>query len=556
MARDQYKQIVDRINENIEFIKKGDQKIWEKLQPDIREYVRYCAKRRIRGYAVGNREALIAELASAGFIGFMQAIPKYSGSEKAKFTTYAGKWIDGEISKQLDFEFNSAGYKKKPIEVKVTKVAPKSNDEKDLQDYEAMLSGALAQQAADVLSVDGCKDLGCYATERTVLQIMEILKLMTDEEHSLSCNQLKALLSLYRKAKYRNATNIESYNVFNKAMGEMLTELNPDTHTLDNDEDYRIKYKKYEENDLKNRVRLQKKNPNKVDTAPVINGLQYVHDFDYETMDKLIQAVSFSDLFSKEEKTTVIRKLLKTASVFYKTPYMNGRDLRFHPSAIHGRFSKRNMEDRRELTDKLRILQDAISKFAQVRFCFNRYTEDHELTPTSRYIHTLSPYHIVVYQDQYYCIGKKQGDNRVWHYRIDLMTGIEMIRDEDGMIIPIEITAFEGLPISNTEWDPEKYMSEHLSMGYDKPRDIRIKILSTDYTVLHDAFGDHYKKEESCMEKNAKGRVVQYDIVVVRTSPEMLVHWAMQQGAKVEILDRKVREKIREELKKMQDIYS
>ena len=136
------------------------------------------------------------------------------------------------------------------------------------------------------------------------------------------------------------------------------------------------------------------------------------------------------------------------------------------------------------------------------------------------------------------------------------MTEIELIRDEDGMIIPIEITAFEGLPISNTEWDPEKYMSEHLSMGYDKPQDIRIKILSTDYTILHDAFGDHYKKVESRMEKNEKGRMVQYDIVMVRTSAEMIVHWAMRQGAKVEILDSNIRTKIREELKKMQDIYS
>ncbi|MBR3517093.1 MAG: WYL domain-containing protein [Lachnospiraceae bacterium] len=556
MAQEQYKQIVERINENIESIKKGDQKIWEELQPDVREFVRYCAKRRIRGYAVENREALIAELASAGFIGFMQAIPKYSGTGKAKFTTYAGKWIDGAISTQLDFEFNSAGYKKKPINVKVTKIAPKSDDEKDLQDYEAMLSGALAQHTGDALSIKSCSDLGSYATERTVLQIMDVLKMMTDEEHSLTCNQLKALLSLYRKAKYQNATNIESYNVFNKTMGEMLLELNPEIHTQENDEDYKIKYKKYEENDLNNRVNMKKENPNKVDTAPVINGLQYVHDFDRETLDKLIQVVSFSDMFSKEEKTTLIRKLLKTASIYYRTPYMNGRDLRFHPSAIHGRFSTRSMEDRKGFAEKLKILQDAINKFAQVRFRFNRYTEDHELTPTSQYIHTLSPYHIVVYQDQYYCIGKKQGDKRVWHYRIDLMTEIELIRDEDGMIIPIEITAFEGLPISNTEWDPEKYMSEHLSMGYDKPQDIRIKILSTDYTVLHDAFGDHYKKVESRMEKNEKGRMVQYDIVMVKTSPEMLVHWAMQQGAKVEILDRKVREKIREELKKMQDIYS
>ena len=557
MTQEEYRQVVKRINEKIEYIQQGNQKVWEELQPDVRAFLKSCAKRRIRGYNVENPEALVTELASAGFVGFMQAIPKYKGTEKAKFTTYATTWINGEISKELDFEFNSAGYKKKPISVKVTKVAPKSDDEKDMQAYEAMLSNALAQKKANAVQLEEYSNKGSYANERSLIQILDILKMMTDEEHTLSCNGLKKLLEVYRKAKYQNATTVGADNTFNRMMGELLMEINPAIHTEDNDEDYRIKYKKYDENDLNNRVKMDTKNPNKVGTAPVINELQYVHDFDHETLDKLIQVVSFSDMFSKEEKTKIIRKLVKTASVYYRTPYMNGDDLRFNPSAIHGRFSSRSMEDKRGFADKLKILQDAINKFAQVQFIFNRYNDEHELTPTrNRFVRTLSPYHIVVYQDNYYCIGKKQGDDRVWHYRIDLMSEIEIIRDEDGMIVPIEITAFEGLPISNTQWDPELYMSEHLFMGYDAPRCIKIKILSTDYTLLHDSFGDHYEKIKSCMEKNDKGKTLQYDIVEVRTSPEMIVQWAMQQGSKVEIMDKKIRAAIRKEIEKLKTLYN
>lgn len=164
---------------------------------------------------------------------------------------------------------------------------------------------------------------------------------------------------------------------------------------------------------------------------------------------------------------------------------------------------------------------------------------------------------MVVYHDNYYVIGLNQawGDKRVLHYRIDLMSDIEIVKDDEGKVIPIEVCAFSGLPISNAYWDPEKYMSEHINMAYDEPRDIRIKIKEDSYTLVHDWFGDHYKKVDSVTETEADGNKVNYDIVVVRTSPFMMVHWAMQYGTAVEIMDEEIREKIREELEEMSKIY-
>lgn len=48
---------------------------------------------------------------------------------------------------------------------------------------------------------------------------------------------------------------------------------------------------------------------------------------------------------------------------------------------------------------------------------------------------------------------------------------------------------------------------------------------------------------------------MRYDIAKVRTSPSMMVHWAMQYAGAVEVLDEEIREKIREEIKKMQEKY-
>ncbi len=92
-------------------------------------------------------------------------------------------------------------------------------------------------------------------------------------------------------------------------------------------------------------------------------------------------------------------------------------------------------------------------------------------------------------------------------------------------------------------------------MAYDEPRDIKIKIKEDSYTHIHDWFGDHYKKIDSVTEIDNEGNNVNYDIVVVRTSPFMMIHWAMQYGTAVEIMDEEIRERIREELKNMEKKY-
>lgn len=165
---------------------------------------------------------------------------------------------------------------------------------------------------------------------------------------------------------------------------------------------------------------------------------------------------------------------------------------------------------------------------------FKNDSKEEKQIPKTDYIHILSPYHLVVYHDNYYCIGLKKDDKRIWHYRVDLMSNIEIVTDDSGREVPVEIIAFEGNPICNACWNPEKYMSEHLNMAYDETQDIRIKIRDTDYTIIHDWFGDHYEKmNEPCEEG--------YDIVRVRTSPYMIVHWAMQYGTSVEIMDEEIK---------------
>jgi hypothetical protein len=49
---------------------------------------------------------------------------------------------------------------------------------------------------------------------------------------------------------------------------------------------------------------------------------------------------------------------------------------------------------------------------------------------------------------------------------------------------------------------------------------------------------------------------VGYDVVRVKTSPAMMVHWAMQYAGKVEILDEEVRGRMREEIENARRKYN
>lgn len=529
----------DMTNEEVKELvlraKSGDNEAWKDLYAHFERYVHECAWKRLRklNMPAARKKAVEEDLYQAGWQGFLSAIRGYD-PKQGQFLTYATHFIDGEMTKEMKYALYSGGCEKMPgfpsgIELQAAKVFP---------------------AAGSGMSVGEEQDRGKYSAERRVLQIMEILRLLTDEDHSLSKDELGSLLCLFRIAKYHNGTPLEAPNTLTSTLEDMLAEVDPPEYTGDNDGDYRIQYEGYRENRLKARQSKEKGKK-----AADLTGFSYVHTFSYAELDSLLQLVCFSDLFSSEEKKRLAGKLLSTSSVYYQTPFYDGDKLKFRPQAIHGRFSTRAMRDKKQFAGTIRLIQQAVNNLCQIRFRFNCWTSEHTMAAKTEYFHVLSPYHLVVYHDNYYCIGLKKEDRRIWHYRVDLMSEAEILKDEDGKPVPIDVCAFEGLPISNAYWDPEKYMAEHLYMAYDEPRKIRIKLRAEDYTILHDWFGDHYEKTDEITEIDENGREVRYDIAKVRTSPAMIVHWAMQYAGAVEVLDEEIREKIRDEIKKLQKKY-
>lgn len=406
-----------------------------------------------------------------------------------------------------------------------------------------------------------------YIAEQRTVDVLDVLKRISDEDHPVTKKEILDEIS-----------TTENPSTLSNTVDEILLQINPIEHTGDNDHEYRIKYEgydlPYDENPLIRKMRitelrkeLRRKGADKkaiqaeigklcAGKAPAITKLRYVHSFDHNDMDRLISAVALSPSIPPTDKERLIQKIMDTASIYYSSPFYDktNRKLRFNPYSEYSRLSSKDGEYEERLSANIHTLQNAIRLGTKIRFRFDVYGRDKCYVSDGRE-HIISPYYIVIYHDNHYVIGAWDNSDRACHYRIDLMSGIEIIRDRDNN--PVRMKAMsdcKDLPGRDLAWDPARYMSEHLYMAYDKPRRMSIKI-STDvknrYTLLHDWHGDNYRINRSATEKCEEG----YEVVDVVTSPNMIVHWAMQFGDMVEILDEEVRTKIREELERMRKKY-
>jgi RNA polymerase sigma factor (sigma-70 family) len=542
MGKDEYLTSAD-VNQLIDKVKSEDDAntAWQELYDNFGRYVHKLAWKKLDEFDFDNdkKAAMEEDLFQAGWEGFIAALKNYNPG-RAKFITYATNYINGAITKELSVQLNTMG---------LTHYENEKIQRETIETEDTALSLKIAkalQKGGDEHYVDNAPAGEKYAADRRALQILYILHTLTDENHTMSKEEINQKLRLYRLAKYKNGLPPEADNTITSTMNNLILELNPLEYEADNESEYRITYDGYTEDRLKNNMESSGK-------AKTISNFAYAHLFSDDELDTLIEQVCLSDLISAEEKEKLVKKLVSTASAYYKTPFWNESNIRFNPKAVHSRLDEQDVNRKKELVKNIGVIQEALNNLGQIRFHFNRYNAAGELEHTSAHVHTLSPYHIVVYHDNYYCIGLKQSDNksdeRIWHYRVDLMSDVEIAKDDDGKIIPIKVCAFEGLPIANLSWNPEKYMSEHLYMAYDEPRWMNIKIKNSDYTILHDWFGNHYEKISSMPDEAA------YDIVRVKTSPTMIVHWAMQYADKVEILDEEIREKIREEIENLGGKY-
>ena len=96
-------------------IKTGNNDAWEKICRNFDGYIHKCCRKRLERFVISEvkRKDLEEDMYMAGWQGFVNSLKNYN-PEKAKFLTFATYYIDGEISKELDFLLNPLGLTERP----------------------------------------------------------------------------------------------------------------------------------------------------------------------------------------------------------------------------------------------------------------------------------------------------------------------------------------------------------------------------------------------------------------------------------------------------------
>ena len=402
-----------------------------------------------------------------------------------------------------------------------------------------------------------------YDTVKRALDILKILKEETDSEsdseNAMSLGELREKLK--EKEDNGNAKTISS------AVDRVLMAVNPEYYEDAEPEDYKVIFGGYEKDPIRVRTairnwkqkkaayrrKMKKEKPeigdeelengmpeldleldesdeDNVDLSekydalmkrvPPVTNLRYVHDFSFDELDTIINALYFSKTVTEEERDRLIYKLAKLSSKRYQKKWFSENNDRPVIKNIFQGIVNNNDASRTELKKNIALIQSAIDEKVKIQFIMNVYNAERELVPAKTdnkgkaILRKVTPYHILVYNDKYYMLANCEPFSNLYVWRIDLMSNVKLLEEE-----------------------------KHLHMFYGNLSKITLKVPDDHYTMMVDWFGNNFVKRQTIGEKNKKDEndekdenEVKYDVVTVTCSKAAMINWAMQYSDVVEVL--------------------
>ena len=408
-----------------------------------------------------------------------------------------------------------------------------------------------------------------YDTVKRALDILKILKEETDSEsdseNAMSLGELREKLK--KKEDNGNAKTISG------TVDRVLMAVNPEYYEDAEPEDYKVIFGGYEKDPIRIRTairnwkqkkaayrrKMKKEKPeisdkelekgmpeldleldesdeDNVDLSekydalmkrvPPVTNLRYVHDFSFDELDTIINALYFSKTVNEEERDRLIYKLAKLSSKRYQKKWFSENNNRPVIKNIFQGIVNNNDASRTELKKNIALIQSAIDEKVKIQFIMNVYNAERELVPSKiddsgkTIWSKVTPYHILIYNDKYYMLANCKPYSNVSVWRIDLMSDVKLLEEEGRPKREIK-------GMSDT-WNGQEYMEKHLHMSYDAPTNVRLKVSNEYYTMMVDWFGNNFVKRREFDEK--------YDVVTVTCSEQAMINWAMQYSDVVEVL--------------------
>ena len=333
-----------------------------------------------------------------------------------------------------------------------------------------------------------------------IMNILDILKRYTDEDHRLSQKEIMDILEreydmkVERKAVKRNLLNLIDYG-------------------------YHVEYSES--------VRINKKGEEEI----VYTDWYLERDFSDAELRLLIDSLLFSRHIPYSQCKTLIEKLENLSNRYFKSRVKHIQTL---PD---------NELPNRQLFYTIEILDQAITKGRQVSFHYNEYHTDKMLHPRIDHegnvrTYIVNPYQMAAVNGRYYLICNYDKYDDVSNYRVDRITDIQLL---DTPVKPMK--NMKGLEHG---LNLPKHMAEHVYMftGESVPVTFRAKkYLLTD---LFDWFGKEMQFTDETEEEVT---------VRVTVNLDAMRKWALQYALHVKVLKpERLVEMLREDVKQAAEL--
>ncbi len=298
--------------------------------------------------------------------------------------------------------------------------------------------------------------------------ILEILRMYTDEQHSLTQQDIIKLLD----KNYGMPCDRRSV----KANVLSLCEMGYD---IDMDNGYRLISREFDDSELR----------------------------------ILIDSVLFSKSISTRQAKDLITKIQGMASNYFNAKVSHVCNL----PELHRTINKQAMYG-------LDTINDAIAAKHQVSFMYNDVGTDYKLHPRWNMRYVVNPYQIVACNGRFYLIGNYDKYDNVSHFRIDKMTDVEELETKAKPMKKVEGLE-HGLNLP-------KHMAEHVYMFSGPTVNVKMETTRDVFSDITDWFGTDVKIIEedgdrlvlrvNCNENAMRYWALQYGPSVEILEPESL----------------------------------
>lgn len=353
-----------------------------------------------------------------------------------------------------------------------------------------------------------------------ILNILDILRKYTDEDHRLSQKEIAEILKneydmkADRKAIRRNLLNlmdcgyeieysetIRNVPVKDKKTGEVLRDKDTGEPVM-------------EENELWSDFYLKRQ-------------------FTDGELRLLIDSLLFSRHIPYSQCKDLVEKLEDLSNIYFKSRV---RYISTLPE---------DKTDNRQLFYNIEMLDEAISKNRKVSFRYVEYQTDKKLHEKRRpdgsiREYVITPYQMAAREGKYYLICNYDKYDDVSNYRLDRIRDIRIL-DEPGK--PFSELKWSG----NRKLDLGEYMKEHVYMYSSENVHVKFRIVKPMITDVVDMFG-----KEVIFSDEDETHVT----VAVKTNERAMEQFAKNFAPDVEVLQpESLRQRVKEELERAVEVY-